>query len=230
MRNELDLYALFEPMIPFKKEIAALHDLFEAKTLALNAKSALDIGCGNGLFLARLKAAGVAAKGIDLSGAMIANAKSKGLNAEQIDLKDETGFYDALSAVFDVINYLKPADLTEFFLAARNRLNPNGAFIFDINSLYGFKIGAGDLIVEDRDRFAAVRAEFDDGKLISRFTLFERVKSGEYSRLKWQITQYFHTQSAIKQALKSAGFNAICAQQIALYGSKADKTLFIAKI
>ncbi|MDR2639315.1 MAG: class I SAM-dependent methyltransferase [Helicobacteraceae bacterium] len=231
MRNELDLYALFEPMIPFKKEIAALHDLFEAKILALNAKSALDIGCGCGSFLARLTAAGAAAKGIDLSGAMVAKAKSRGLNAEQIDLKEESGFYDALTAVFDVVNYLKEGDLAGFFRAARDRLNPNGSFIFDINSLYGFESAAGDLVLEEGDRFAAVRADFDGKALISRFTLFERAESSEYSRLDWRITQYFHTQNAIKRALKSAGFGAIETENIALYGgAKADKTLFAAKV
>ncbi|MDR1452054.1 MAG: methyltransferase domain-containing protein [Helicobacteraceae bacterium] len=230
MRGELDLYAVFEPMIPFKKEIAALHGLFESKITASSAKSALDIGCGRGLFLARLRAAGVSAKGIDLSGAMVEAAKSEGLNAERIDLEDETGFYDALSAIFDVINYLKSEELNGFFRAARDRLNPNGAFIFDVNSPFGFKIASGDLILEEADRFAAIRSSFEGGELISRFTLFERKKEGDYKRTDWQITQYYHGLGAIKRALKQAGFGDVKTEEIRLYGeAKADKTLFVAK-
>ncbi|MDR0665031.1 MAG: class I SAM-dependent methyltransferase [Helicobacteraceae bacterium] len=225
------MYARFEPLIPFRKEIAALHKRFIVELQALRARSVLDAGCGNGLFLSRLQTIGIAAKGIDLSAAMVENARSGGLNAERIDLKDERGSYDAVSAIFDVVNYLNGGELGGFFRAARDRLNPNGAFIFDVNSLYGFEIAEGDLVLDDSDRFGAVRASFDGAALVNRFTLFERDKTDEYRRFDWQITQYFHSAKTIERTLSAAGFSAIKRKDIRLYdGAKADKLLFIAEI
>ncbi|MDR1912564.1 MAG: methyltransferase domain-containing protein [Helicobacteraceae bacterium] len=231
MINPLDLYARFEPMIPFEKEIDYLHRLFLSKLEALSVKSVLDVGCGSGLFLTRLNERSIAAKGIDLSGEMIAKAKAKGANAEKIDLKDETESYDALTAVFDVINYLKSDELIDFFALAHDRLNPNGAFIFDVNSRFGFRIAKGDLILEKEGRLAFIHSDFTDEKLLSRFCLFEPIGGNRYDRFDWQIEQYYHSGKTIKKALKKAGFSAIKKSEIYLYGDKkSDKTLFIAKV
>ncbi|MDR2152461.1 MAG: class I SAM-dependent methyltransferase [Helicobacteraceae bacterium] len=230
MNNALDMYARFEPLIPFAKEIDNLHSRFLSKLQTLNAKSVLDVGCGSGAFLSRLQSAKIAAKGVDLSAAMVQITKSKGLNAEQIDLKDEIGFYDALSAIFDVVNYINDETLIDFFRAARDRLNPNGAFVFDVNSLYGFKTAEGDLILENADRFAAVSADFDGKTLLSRFTLFDR-KNDDYKRSDWRVTQYYHSPKTIANALNKAGFKSVEIEEIYLYGgAKADKLLFCAKI
>jgi SAM-dependent methyltransferase len=231
MNQALDLYASFEPMIPFKKETSFLHGLFIAKLREINAKSVLDIGCGSGAFLTRLKPFGFIAKGIDISGAMVEKAKKRGAEAEKIDLKDAKDFYDALSAIFDMVNYLKNDELIDFFRAARDRLKPNGAFIFDINSRYGFESAIGDLIVEKKDHLATVRADFKGGELVSRFSLFDRAEGEKYTRFDWQITQYFHSQATIEEALKIAGFGAIETEALYLYGGeKADKILLTARV
>jgi 2-polyprenyl-3-methyl-5-hydroxy-6-metoxy-1,4-benzoquinol methylase len=46
----------------------------------------LDIGCGRGEFLEACKAAGIAARGIDQSHESVALCRSKGLDAEQVDM------------------------------------------------------------------------------------------------------------------------------------------------
>lgn len=51
-----------------------------------DASDVLDIGCGRGEFLEAAKAAGIAARGIDLSEEMVAFCRSKGLEVEQADL------------------------------------------------------------------------------------------------------------------------------------------------
>ncbi|GHV00951.1 SAM-dependent methyltransferase [Campylobacterota bacterium] len=226
--NSLDLYARFEPLIPFTKEIGSLHGEFIACLKRLGAKNALDVGCGSGAFLERLGSANIAAKGIDKSEAMIKLAASHGV-AECVDLADEKGFYDAVTAVFDVVNYLKSNELVGFFCAAFDRLNDRGSFLFDVNTLHGFEaVAQGDLALEKSAVFGTVRSKYIDERLVSIFDLFTP-NGDQYKRDHWEITQYFHTSRSLQEALKKAGFSTIKQLQFHLYsGEKADKTIYIA--
>ncbi|GHD57891.1 methyltransferase [Thalassobaculum fulvum] len=89
----------------------------------------LDLGCGTGLMGERLRARAAWMEGIDLSGAMIAQAAGKGVydvlhTAELIDhLAGETRKFDLITAA-DVLIYL--GDLEPFFAAAADRLAAGG--------------------------------------------------------------------------------------------------------
>ncbi|MDR0747412.1 MAG: class I SAM-dependent methyltransferase, partial [Helicobacteraceae bacterium] len=168
----LDLYARIEPLIGLEREIEALHNRYLQELSSRGVKSALDIGCGSGALLLKLQSAGLEVKGIDLSAEMVERARKKGVRAERIDLSAESGFYDAAIAVFDVINYLPPEELKNFFREAAKKIDR--FFIFDINSLYGFKeIAVGDLILRDQKTHATVSSIYEDGRLITDFDLFE---------------------------------------------------------
>ncbi|GHS87313.1 hypothetical protein FACS189487_03230 [Campylobacterota bacterium] len=226
MQN-LDMYADFEPLIPFDREIEFLHKTYLDKLLDLGAKTILDVGCGSGDFLLLSKENAIACKGIDLSEKMVLNACKKGANAEKRDLNDESGFYDALTAIFDVVNYIAPSELANFFISAKNRLNRGGFFIFDINTLYGFQdVASGSISLEKDGLFGSVRSEFADQKLISDFDLFTKI--GEvYKRDSWSIEQFYHSDREIENALKTAGFSSVKTENIKLYGTKPDKKLYI---
>ena len=166
----------------------------------------------------------IESKGIDLSEVMVEEAKAKGLNAECIDVADETGQYDAAVAVFDVLNFMDADALDTFLDNVAKTLKPKGLFIADINTKYGFSgVAEGTMNAEDEKGFLSVDAVFDDNELRTIFTYFEKGEGECYTKEQQMITQYFHPLSFFrrKRALK-----LIKHEKISLY-DKDDKALLI---
>ncbi len=93
-----------------------------------NCQHVLDAGCGRGEFLALMKEAGVAARGVDLSAECIAICASKGLDAQAADLFEYLRALPdgSLDGVFcaQVVEHVPPArlpDLLRLFCAKLDR-------------------------------------------------------------------------------------------------------------
>jgi len=92
----------------------------------------VDVGCGRGMFLAELKAAGYEAIGIDASEEAVAACKARGLDIEQADaleyLESQPG---RLGGIFlsHVVEHLSPPQVVEFLELARRSLRPGGRLI-----------------------------------------------------------------------------------------------------
>lgn len=103
----------------------------EAKSL-----SVLDLGCGTGL--AGLALSGLARRivGLDLSPAMLAEARKRGLYADLVEGDLESMEFDErfdLAVAADVLNYL--GDLGPTFEAIDRTLSPGGAILFSVEEL-----------------------------------------------------------------------------------------------
>ena len=204
--NGLDLYSKVEPFLGFEEEVHKLYKAFLLQLLDKGIKNVLDVGCGQGYFLETLGLNGIKAKGIDLSSAQVEACKAKGLDAGHIDLCDLEEDFEALTAVFDVINYLPKEHLKNFFSCACNRVKKDGYFIFDVNSLYGFEeIAQGSLNIDLDEKFIAIDAEYEKEELNTKITLFER-QNGLYCKEQGTITQYYHSKDRLKKILKNTGF------------------------
>ena len=220
--NSLDLYARAEDLLGVKE---AAPDLYAHYLLALREiafDSLLDVGCGSGDFLASIRGAfpDVMFRGIDLSPEMIARTRKQGMEAEVIDLCDDQGKYGVITAVFDMLNYLDPAELKRFGKCVREHLYKGGYFLCDINTLYGFEeIAVGSFIAENDERFVAIDSEFDSGVYRADFTLFERERD-VWHRSAGTIYQYYHTLEALAEALS---MERIDATPVVLYGDQPDK-------
>jgi SAM-dependent methyltransferase len=113
-----------------------LHRLIQR--YAPEAHSVLELGCGSGSMLARLSKHYKAA-GIDSSRAMLSIARRKAPRAV-LTLGDITNFdlkrrFDVVLCPFDTINHVTSfAGWKKIFYNARKHLNPNGVFIFDVNT------------------------------------------------------------------------------------------------
>jgi O-antigen chain-terminating methyltransferase len=98
-------------------------------------RNVLDIGCGRGEFLEMMRAAGVPAKGIDLSPESIAICSHKGIEAETADLFDYlAGLPEAsLDGIFcsQVVEHLPPARLPEMIKLCASRLARNGVLALE---------------------------------------------------------------------------------------------------
>jgi predicted TPR repeat methyltransferase len=144
-----------------------------------------------------------------------------------IDLCELNGTYDVITAVFDMVNYLDTNNLERFLHCVANHLHPNGYFICDINTLYGFEnVAVGSFIVDDEDRFVTVDSEFEEGVYHSEFTLFEK-KRDHFIKSQEKITQYYHS---VEEIIKRSGFTLVNQDEVNLYGfDEADKMFLVLK-
>jgi len=224
--TNLDLYAKAEHLLGIEEATEALYDLYRSELDEYKIKTLLDIGCGRGGFMERMISDGVVCKGIDLSSVMVDECRAKGLDAECIDIADEGRKYDAVVAIFDVLNFLDHDELLKFLDAVAARLNDEGVFIADINTLYGFSdVAEGTMSNENDKEFLVVDAVFRDEKLYTKFTLFEKNENTTYTKYQDTIVQYFHKTRVFE---KLPSLKLVEKQTFSLYDTK-DKTLLIFK-
>jgi len=224
--TNLDLYAKAEHLLGIEEATEALYDLYRSELDSYSVKTLLDVGCGRGGFMKRMISDGVTCKGIDLSAVMAQECKADGLDAECIDISKVDGKYDAIVAIFDVLNFLNEEELLKFLDEVALRLNDDGVFIADVNTLYGFKdVAEGSMSSENDKEFLVVDAVFEDDKLFTKFTLFEKCEDDRYKKYQDTIVQHFHK---LKIFEKPKSLKLIDKQTFSLYDTK-DKTLLIFK-
>ncbi|WP_294965842.1 class I SAM-dependent methyltransferase [Sulfurimonas sp.] len=223
--TNLDLYAKAEHLLGIEEATEALYDLYRSELDEYKIKTLLDVGCGRGGFMQRMISDGVECKGVDLSAVMVDECKAQGLDAECIDVTDVEGKYDAIVSIFDVLNFMDKDSLVKFLDAIALKLNDDGIFIADINTLYGFSdVAEGTMSTENDKEFLVVDAEFVNDELNTQFTLFEKTDD-KYIKHQDIIIQYFHK---IKTFQKLTNLKLIEKQTFSLYDTE-DKTLLIFK-
>ncbi len=226
MRHDLDLYARVEHLLGIEESTEFLHDSYAQTVIAYDVASVLDVGCGRGGLMKLLEAEGITTKGIDLSSVMVEEAISAGLNAECIDICEESGKYDAIVAVFDVLNFMDTPALEKFLECVANVLKPEGLLIADVNTLHGFKnVAEGTMNAQDDAGFLSVDAVYDSDELRTIFTYFEKKDDECYTKEQQLITQHFHP---LKFFRKKRSLKLIKNENISLY-DKNDKMLLLLK-
>ena len=224
--TNLDLYAKAEHLLGIEEATEALYDLYRSELDDKDVKTLLDVGCGRGGFMTRMISDGIKCKGVDLSSVMVEECKALGLDAECIDASEVDGTYDAIVAIFDVLNFMDNETLIKFLDSIATKLNDDGIFIADINTLYGFSdVAEGSMSKDTEDEFLTVDAEFVNDKLHTQFTLFEKNEDGKYTKYQDTIVQHFHK---IKTFQKLTGLKLVEKQTFSLYDTE-DKTLLIFK-
>ncbi|HEX3748437.1 MAG TPA: class I SAM-dependent methyltransferase [Bryobacteraceae bacterium] len=98
-------------------------------------RSVLDIGCGRGEFLLMMRAAGVPAKGVELSAESVALCRSAGLDAEVADVFPYLAALPegALDGIFcsQVVEHLPPDRLPELIRLCARALAPGGVIAIE---------------------------------------------------------------------------------------------------
>ena len=105
-----------------------------------DAAPVLDVGCGRGELLALLRDAGIAARGVDADGDMVAFARGDGLDVEQADAVSylESLADDSLGGIFmgQVVEHLPPAMLVRTLELCAQKLREGGLLVAEtINPL-----------------------------------------------------------------------------------------------
>jgi len=140
------------------------------KIVQVDVKTILDIACGTGTLIRKLRERGYKAMGFDLSHEMIAVAKKKNQDVPlwRGDMRCFTSKrrFDAVVCLFDSINYLMELkELGEVLRAVEEVLHKGGIFLFDIsterNSLKNFN----NYYEKDRkEGFSYVRRSYYDSR------------------------------------------------------------------
>ena len=227
----LDLYAKVEPYLDFEEEVYTLHKEFLRFVMVNDLDNIIDIGCGQGYFLENLKVNKKKYFGIDLSVEQIKICEAKNLNAQAIALGEVKEKFDCATAIFDVLNYISKNELKIFLEQTYQILNQDAYFIFDVNSYFGFdEVAQGTITIDVEDKFIAIDANFENNKLQTDITLFEKQENGLFSKEQDSIIQEYHSKEFLTKILEEIGFKQIEIKEFNLHTDEiADKLIFICK-
>lgn len=217
------------------KEIdyAAWADFFEAcfdRYLKERPKLMLDLACGTGSMTIELAKRGYDMIGIDGSADMLSEAftRAQGLPPILFLQQDMRSFelygtVGAVSCCLDSLNYLpSKEDLQKAFACVHNYLDPDGLFLFDMNTPYKFETVYGnnayvleDEIVYDENDAGLIYCGWQNfysketGACEFHLSLFEEMPDGSYRRSDEQQTEYCYDMKTVQDTLSATGFEPL---------------------
>lgn len=206
-------YNRFTVDVDYKKWADFFEKIFEKENLKPNLM--VDLACGTGNLILELAKRGYDMIGVDCSTEMLMQAlnHTQALNPKPIFLNqkmenlDLFGTVDAMLCCLDSINYItNKNNLKKAFEKIYLFLEPNGIFIFDINTKQKFETMNGQCYVrEDKDVFCVWQVSFNNDICEYDFDIFE--KSGKsWQRMQEIHTERYYSKSEILKLLESIGF------------------------
>ncbi len=212
-------------------------DFFEVcftRYLAQRPELVLDLACGTGSMTLELAARGYDMIGVDGSADMLSKAYDRALGRERLlfllqDMRtfELYGTVGAVTCCLDSINYLlSSADLDACFACVHNYLDPNGIFLFDVNTPYKFQTVYADnayvledeLVWDEGEEFeerAAIfcgwQNHYDPETKLCDFDLsiFEEKVDGSYRRADEHQRERCYSREELLDALKKNGFEVL---------------------
>ena len=177
----------------------------------------LDMGCGTGNITELLAHAGYDMIGIDNSEDMLAAAMEKrydsGLDILYLcqDMR-EFELYGTVAAavrICDSMNYiLEYNELVQVFKLVNNYLDPDGIFIFDLNTIHKYEMMGDSVIAENRDEGSFIwDNSFHKDKMLNQYdlTIFSNDEDNRYTKFEETHLQRGYSLDEIKSALNDAG-------------------------
>ncbi len=219
-QNFANVYDLFMDDVDYDAWCAYLSGLL--CKYQVDAGLVLDLGCGTGNMTQRLAAQGYDMIGIDLSSEMLQIAQEKNADTGydilylQQDMRDFElyGTVRAVVSVCDSMNYLlEEEELLDVFRLVNNYLDPEGIFIFDLNTAYKYEKVIGDTtIAENREEGSFIWDNFYDPETrINEYDLAVFIPEQENLYRKYEEVHYQRAYSLdqIRALLEKAGLQYI---------------------
>ncbi len=183
----------------------------------------LDMACGTGSICEEMAKLGYDVIGADISEGMLNVAMDKkfdsGLNIQYVkqDMRqlDMFGTMDVILCVLDSLNHLPTIqDIQQTFNRVSLFTEPDGLFIFDMNTLYKHKevLANNSYIYETDDVFCAWENYYNtsDNRVDITLNFFERCNTdGKYNRYIEEFSEWAYSIDDILNALDSAGLKLI---------------------
>ncbi len=226
--NPYDVMAPFYDRMNEEIDYARWADFIEAQ-FARFAKEkpqlVLDLAAGTGSMTIELARRGYDMTAIDLSGDMLAVAADRiaeenlsGILLLNQDITDFElyGTVDAVVCCLDSINHLTgQGELARCFSLVHNYLNPDGLFLFDVNTPHKFETvyGENDFILDDEAGGTVLcwRNLYDKEAGLCDFdlTVFTEGKDGRYTRTDTVQTERCYGEAELRRLLTETGFDIL---------------------
>ncbi|MBQ8345823.1 MAG: class I SAM-dependent methyltransferase [Clostridia bacterium] len=184
----------------------------------------LDLACGTGRMTREMAKRGYDMIGVDGSDSMLGEAydKSEGMGILYL-CQDMRSFelYGTVGAVLcclDSMNYLlSEKDVESTLRGVHNYLDPNGLFLFDVNTPYRFRTVYGDraYVLEDvmdgRNIYCGWQNRYDEDSGLCDFdlSLFEEQEDGSYRRSDEHQQERCYSMEQWKRMLATCGFELL---------------------
>ena len=182
----------------------------------------LDLGCGTGNITEILANNGYDMIGVDNSEEMLAEAMEKRVESGQDILyllqdMQEFELYGTVRAVVSVcdsLNYItEREDLLQVFRLVNNYLDPEGIFLFDMNTIHKYRDLMGDTtIAENREEGSFIwDNSFDEEESLNYYELavFLPREDGLYEKCEEVHCQKAYPQEEIESLIKEAGMDLL---------------------
>lgn len=201
------------PYLWWMHYVETLLDYFERP-----AQKILDLCCGTGNLSELLALNGYEVVGVDRSAAMIEQARYKAAqhasgvryyvqDAAALELGET---FDAIVSLFDSLNNITdPAQFAEAMRRAYLHLNPDGIFIFDLNTEYAFvhKMFDQRMLEPNAPLRYRWRSRYDKETRLCTVQMEFWVREGAQERSFTEIhTQRAYTEHEVREMLHRAGF------------------------
>lgn len=210
------VYDMFMDDVPYDRWAEYVCSLLREQGIADGLL--LELGCGTGSMTQRLAEAGYDMIGVDSSAEMLQAAVEKrdksGLDILYLlqDMREFElyGTVRGVVCVCDPLNYItETEDLLQVFRSVNAYLDPGGAFIFDLNTVYKYERVMGDCtIAEDREEASFIwENSYDAEKKVNTYELavFIREEDGRYSKHEETHIQRAYGIEEVKGLLERAG-------------------------
>lgn len=184
----------------------------------------LDMGCGTGSLTELLAAKGYDMIGIDISSDMldIAMEKREQSGRDILYLLQDMrefelyGTVRAAVSICDSMNYLmSKEELLQVFRLVNNYLDPDGIFIFDLNTAYKYREIIGDATIAENRESASFIWEntWYEEEQVNEYdlTIFAEETDGRYRKYEETHFQKAYLLSEVQRLLKQAGMEFLAA-------------------
>ncbi len=184
-------------------------------------QTVLDLACGSGSLSLEMMARGVDVIGVDSSEEMLAAAADKAgkqgkslmLLCQDMRELDLYGTVDAAVCALDSLNHLcRTQELREVFRRLHLFIEPDGLFVFDVNTLYKHRHILGDnaFVFEEDDFFCVWRNRLLSNSAEVAMQLDFFVKDREdYRRLTDEVRERAYSKQTLCRLLTDAGFEPL---------------------
>ena len=235
------VYDLFMDNVPYDKWCSWICDYLRKEKVEDGL--ILDLGCGTGKLTKLMAKEGYDMIGIDMSYDMLDIAREQEMLAQmeamdqmetmdQMDGRDqgreilylqqdmrEFELYGTVRAIYsscDCINYLmEEEDVEAVFRLANNYLDPEGLFIFDVNTPYKYEKLLGDnTFAEDREESSFIWNNFydkEEGVNQYDLSIFVREEDGRFQRFRETHYQRSYSLETLKILIERSGMEFVAA-------------------
>lgn len=158
--------------------------------------SILELGCGTGENL-KVFGKNYDLTGIDISSEMIRIAKKKSLSAD-LGVKDIREYkfnreFDLILCLYDTINHITLfSDWKKIFKNTSDHLNPNGLFVFDINTLFKLEYFStiSPIVHEFGKNYLFINiSKISNNTFNWNLKIFEKIKSNSFKLIEANIKE-----------------------------------------